>query len=411
MVKKSYDVIIVGAGLGGLKLAELLNNSKLNVLLIEKRSTIKTLTKNYFGTFLEYIQRWKLQKYLIYKCGWGFYTTRSQTFKKLKGKSLCVLEMNKWTRSLKLKCDKKTNIQIVKLKREKEQITLYDQKNHKYTAKLVVDCSGIAQTISTLLGIKKSKCDFLNYVFIMKNHKSKNRNEMFYFQDSNLTNCGGWFHTLENGKCLVGCAEFTGPNTLGKKELRKRLISYVKNFYPLNKYLKNAKIIEEFCMAGPTTTMHSSIVEDNYIAVGDAAGAGGPFIGDGFRMTFAMADSAYDTIKEVFKLNDFSKRALQIYSKKFNDEFGKWYKWSYLWRFMYLRYTTNKELNLFTEKLKKFNDQDYYDILVSKLTPKILIKLFTAKSFFLLIKNMFIFHILEPLKISKLPRRPIVLKK
>jgi flavin-dependent dehydrogenase len=84
MKKRVYDVIIVGAGLGGLKLAELLNNSKLKVLLIEKRNTIKKLVGHIYGTYWETIKKWKLQKYIIRKCGWGFYTTENKEFRPLK---------------------------------------------------------------------------------------------------------------------------------------------------------------------------------------------------------------------------------------------------------------------------------------------------------------------------------------
>ncbi|PLX21181.1 hypothetical protein C0584_03360 [Candidatus Parcubacteria bacterium] len=409
MNNKEYDLVIVGAGLSGLKLAELLKGSELNILLIEKRDTIKTLTKNYFGTFLEYIDRWKLDKYLLYKCGWGMYSTETKYFNNLEGKSLCVLEMNAWAESLKLDCDISLNTQIVKTRREKNKIILIDKNDKEIVTRLVVDATGIAQTISSSLGIKKSKIDFLNYVYIMENHSLENQAEMFYFEDTDLTNCGGWFHTLEPGRCLVGCAEYTVPGSLGKIELKKRLDSYIRNFHPLNSYLKNAKVVEEFCMAGPTTTEHSSIAEDNYISMGDAAGAGGPFIGDGFRMAFAMADSAYSTIKTAFSLEDFSKKTLKIHAKNFKKEFGKWYKWSYLFRFVWVRYLTNTEMNLFAKNLKKLSDDDYYKILTSKFSPLILWRLFTLKIFVNVFKNFIIYHFLEPIGLAKIKRRPKVL--
>ena len=73
MAEKRYDVIIVGAGISGLKLAELLNDSKLNVLLVEKRPTIKKLVNHIYGVIpWEYIEKWDLHKYLIRKQGFGF---------------------------------------------------------------------------------------------------------------------------------------------------------------------------------------------------------------------------------------------------------------------------------------------------------------------------------------------------
>lgn len=404
---KKYDVIIVGAGLGGLYLANLLNESKLKVLLIEKRDTIKLLTKNYFGTFQEDVERYDLQKYVLYECDWGMYATHNKYFNNLKGRTLQILEMNAWAQSLTLNCDTKLNTEIIDIcKKNDDSLSALDQNYVEYNAKIIVDASGISQVISKHLHIEPSKIDFLNYVYIMENHSLKNKSEMFYFQDSTLTNCGGWFHTLEDGKCLVGCAEYTIPKSLGPNELKKRLDSYIQNFNPLKKYLKNAKIVEEFCMAGPTTTAHTSVVEDNYISIGDAAGAGGPFIGDGFRMALAMAESAKKTIENAFVENNFSKIALASHANNYYEEFTKWYKWSYLFRFIYIRYLTNHELNLLIPILKKIPSDDYYAILRSKFTPLILFRLLTFKLFCNIIKNMFIYHLLEPLGIAKLKKRP-----
>jgi len=161
MEKKDYDVIIVGAGLGGLKLANLLNDSKLKVLLIEKRKTITSLTKNYFGTFREYIERWNLEKYMLYKCGWGMYTKNIKYFNKLEGKELCILEMNRWAKSLRLECDIKKSTEIIKIRKNKDSISVIDNKYQEFSGKIVVDATGISQVISGLLGIKRSKVDFL----------------------------------------------------------------------------------------------------------------------------------------------------------------------------------------------------------------------------------------------------------
>ncbi len=400
----------MGAGLGGLYLANLLNNSDLNVLLIEKRDTIKTLTKNYFGTFQEDVERHNLQEYVLYECGWGMYATKGKYFNNLKGRTLQILEMNAWAESLNLNCTVKLNTEIITIRKKKDDsMSVLDQNYQEYNARLIIDASGIAQAISKHLHIKPSKIDFLNYVYVMENHTLKNKSEMFYFQDGNLTNCGGWFHTLEDGKCLVGCAEYTIPKSLGPKELKKRLDSYIQNFNPLNKYLKNATIVEEFCMAGPTTTAHESVVEDNYLSIGDAAGAGGPFIGDGFRMALAMAESARDTIDLAFKENNFSTGTLSFHAKNYYNEFTKWYKWSYLFRFVYVRYLTNKEFNLLIPILKKLPSDDYYAILRSKFTPLILFRLITPGLAYGIIKNAFIYHILQPLGIMKLNTRPDVL--
>jgi len=135
MSKKEYDVIIVGAGIGGLTLAKLLDKSKLNVLLLERRPTMKKLVNHIYGTPWVYVKKWKLQKYIVQKCGFGFYGPNKRTFKKLNKGPFTVVDMNPWARSMKLTCDVKTKVNIQKLRREKGGITLFDQKKERLSRK------------------------------------------------------------------------------------------------------------------------------------------------------------------------------------------------------------------------------------------------------------------------------------
>ncbi|MGD9275683.1 MAG: NAD(P)/FAD-dependent oxidoreductase [Candidatus Pacearchaeota archaeon] len=409
MTKKEYDVIIVGAGISGLRLAEKFNKSKLKVLLIEKKVQIKKLKIGYYGTFHEYVDKLGIRKYAINKSGFGIYSTEYKFYEELKGHKACVIDLAPWAASRKLNCEIRTGADIISLKRENQGITLEDNHKNKYYAKIVVDCSGYAQVISTLLGIKKSSCDFLDHVFLLEKPGLK-VNQFLYFQDSDLTNIGGWFHPLGKGRYLIGCSELTSKHSLTKKELRKRLVRYIDNFDPLSKYLKGAKIIEEFSDTGPTTVIHSSIIGDNYIGVGDAAGAGTPFIGDCVRVAMVMADNAYESILQAFKKNDFSRKAFKNYEDKFNEEFGKWYKWSYLFRFIFRRYLSNREFNLMCKRLENFSHDDFYDVLLSRISPRLIWKLFNFKIAFFTFLNIINYHILSPIGITKSKYRPLILK-
>jgi flavin-dependent dehydrogenase len=231
--------------------------------------------------------------------------------------------------------------------------------------------------------------------------------EMFYFQDETLTNCGGWYHPTGKHSFLIGDAEFTSGEYLTREELKKRLDLYIKKFYPLSKFVKNAKKVKEYCIVGPITTEHSQMAQDNYLAVGDAAGAGSPFIGEGLRQAFDMGISAYETIIEASKKKDFSEKILSKHWKFFKKTYGKWYKWSYLIRFIYLRYLTNKELNMLVPRMEQLNYEEYYNFITSKITLWLIWRIFGFKVGLYVLKNMFVYHVLEPLGIAKIQRRPL----
>jgi flavin-dependent dehydrogenase len=306
-----------------------------------------------------------------------------------------------------LKCDVKRKTEIQNLRREENKIVLIDQNAKEYSGKIVVDCSGNNQTISTLLNIPKSKADSIDLSYELKNVNIDNLKDMFYFQDCELTNAGGWFYPLSKNRCVVGISEWTEGKYLSEKMMHKRLQTYMKRFDPIKKYTSGGKIVESIYKIGPTQDLHKSIAEDHFISIGDAAGAGTPFIGEGFRVALDMTESAYKTIIEAFKKNDFSKKILEKHSQTFRRDYGKYYGWSMLLRKIFRKYLTNKEANKIAERVKKYNDQEYYDILLSRITLRLLIKLFSLKITLMLIKNAFIYHILQPMNILKLKQRAL----
>lgn len=408
-----YDVIIVGGGIAGLKLAELFNSSTLKVLLLEKRPTIRKLVNHVYGTPWEYVKKWNLQKYVVQKCKFGFYGTEKRVLRDIPENPFTVVDVNPWAASLKLKCKVKTGVNLVNLDRTGEGVLLFDDKKNTYFCKIVVDCTGDKQLLAPWFGINKSAGDFLDYACIFKRANNVELNEMFYFNDRKLLNCGGWYYPLTKTTCLIGISEWTEEKRYvnNEKEFKKRMTTFIKTFYPFNKYIKIENKIEIIHKIGPVTQVHSSIAEDNYLASGDAAGAGTPFIGLGFYTALEMAQSTYNVISEAFKKNDFTRKILKKHQNNFHEEFGRHYKWSWLVRWIMLRYVTNQEVNDLAERLVIFNNKEYEDIILSRIKPSYIVRLFLGSTVGLkILKNAFIYHFLEPFGIIKLEKRPLKLK-
>ena len=178
---KKYDVIIVGAGIGGLHLVDLLKETDLKILLVERRSTVKKLQNWIYGTSLEYVQKWNLEEFLVVKkCGFGWYTRNCEYFRDMQ-KPFCVIDMNPWASSREINCDVETGSEIINIRRENGGITVIDSNENEYHAKIVVDCSGDSQIIGTLLGIRKSRCDFTDISATFENAHIEHLNEMSYY--------------------------------------------------------------------------------------------------------------------------------------------------------------------------------------------------------------------------------------
>ena len=230
---------------------------------------------------------------------------------------------------------------------------------------------------------------------------------MGYFQDDNLVNCGGWFHPVGKNKFLIGISEWTESGHINKKEHMKRMKLLVETFSPFNKYVKWENRTNESYKIGPTTTLHSSIAEDNYMAAGDASGGGTPFIGLGFYTANEMANSAYKLILKAFKVNDFSKNLFSEHSKWFYETFARHYKWSHVARYIFLHYTTNKEINLFAERIKALSEDEHYGLLLSHIPPRIIFKLLRGEFIWLhILKNVFRYHVLRHIGLD-IKRRPV----
>ncbi|MFX1571675.1 MAG: NAD(P)/FAD-dependent oxidoreductase [Promethearchaeota archaeon] len=72
----------------------------------------------------------------------------------------------------------------------------------------------------------------------------------------------------------------------------------------------------------------SQSYDNNLLLVGDAAGMIDPLTGEGLQYAMDAAEIAADIIVAAFKKNDFTKKFLKQYQRKWMKSFGKDFKWS-----------------------------------------------------------------------------------
>ena len=151
-----YEIIIVGAGVSGMMLARLLDNSGIKTLLLERKPKIQIRPET-FGTFTVAAREHKLEAYIEhYFDTFTFYGPTNKASASEKDK-MCLVNYQKWIEGLEFKNVKiKTSVQLTEVKRVSGGLILRDG-DRSYFGKMVVDSSGYSQIISKLLGLEIQK--------------------------------------------------------------------------------------------------------------------------------------------------------------------------------------------------------------------------------------------------------------
>ncbi len=373
-----YDVIVVGAGVSGLMLAKLLNETNLNVLLIENRDTIKAPWNHRYGTTMEVIEKFGLEEYVVNTYnGFEFLYSHSEKAKfSYDKKEFCVVDITPFARNLQLRFDVKTSTTIKGIQRKHGHIFVTDQREKVYKSKIIVDCSGESKIVSKHLGqIKKGKpIDFYSISLELENCDIPQMSSFQFIADLMYVNSAFWFYPYSTKKCQFGSTEFLTAYPDEKTQYEK-VFEYIRNESPFKDWLKNCTVKEKVFKIGPAATVNLSLAEDNFLACGNAAGAGTPVVGEGFRVAVEMAQSAFETILVAFNTSDFSRNTLIVHEQKFNARFGTYYKYSKIIRFFVMNCFTPREYRLFVKNVARFSAEESKQILTSRITMGHLVKL------------------------------------
>jgi digeranylgeranylglycerophospholipid reductase len=390
MKPKKYDVIIIGAGVSGLMLVELLKNSKLKVLLIEKREDIRKPKNHQFGTFIETVKKFKLEKYVIkYFTKFGFHSPNHQADFNYNKKQFAVVDIELMAKDLKYNCDLLTGTELSKIQRENNKIKL-KIKNTTYNAKIIVDCSGDKKIVAKSFGLDKDTLDMYDKAYLLDNCNLPYLDKWLFITDARYANEGFWYYPLTKKMGIFGFTDFVSKKMPLVKNQIKSIDYYIRDIAPYKEWFKNAKIKETLIKPGPTTQLLDKIYGDNFLLCGDASGGGTPLVGEGYRIAVEMAFSASEVIQEAFKKNDFTEKTLKTHYSNFYEMFGKYYIWSNILRFLSINFFTNREWDIFGKNLKNnLSNKELLIALKSEINFKIFLKCLSPGLLFNMLLNSF----------------------
>ncbi|MCR4328630.1 MAG: NAD(P)/FAD-dependent oxidoreductase [Patescibacteria group bacterium] len=389
---KEYDVIIVGAGVSGLMLAKLFNESKLKVLLIENRDTIKVPWNHRYGTTMGVVEKFHFDEKCIIKRYDEFeflYADKEKSKFSYRKPEFCIIDILPFAQGLELSFEVKTSTTIKDIRKDSGKVLITDHLDNIYKAKIIVDCSGESKIVSKYLGqIKKGKpVDFYSISLELTNCNIPEMRSLQFIADLRYTNSAFWFYPYSTRECQFGLTEWFTEYPDEKTEYEK-VFRYMKNESPYKEWLKDSIIKEKVFKIGPAATINVSLAEDNFLACGNAAGAGTPAIGEGFRVAVEMAQSAYETIAIAFDKSDFSRKTLLVHEKNFHSNFGKYYDYSKIIRFFVMNFFTLREYGLLVRNMSKLSLGESKQMLTSEVNLSIFFKLIDIKLTLYIISNI-----------------------
>lgn len=378
MNEERYDVIIVGAGPAGLTLARYLDKIKLRTLLIEK-GTFKVHHPKRYGTFTSIAKKHDLLPYVYkYYDTWAYYGPSVKVAKSLK-KYLCVVNFEKLKRESKFKNVKTlANTYIVAAERVDQSIRLRDSKKRRYVGTVVVDATGGTQVISHLLKYPIAKTKGMSYEYELGDCSLRTTTELAFFLNFDVSNSGGWYYPFSSTSAQFGWADFYPESRADCADLARRTLKAMREKEPMRDWFKQSKIQYSYGRFGPVNDLKKS-AENNFISIGDAGGTGTPLTLEGFRECVESGYYASQAIVAAFESSDFSKNQLNLYSRMFYEEYGKYYRWHIIARHVYTRWFRNEEIDEWFRNFAKLSTKDYFKTIEGRVTPWLLFKTLSAR--------------------------------
>lgn len=353
---KEFDVIVVGAGPAGLMASKLLAQKNLSVLCIDKKQEIGVPKQCGEGLSSKYFKLLGLKEGDEYCSqeiyGASLYAPSEKRvdirFNKISG---YILERRIFEKVLaRDAANAGAKIQVmsplVDARRENGKVIVKcgGLFNEEYICKIIIGADGPQSFTASKLGmnVKLDSYDIdsgFQYEMAGLNFKKMgiDKEMLHIFFGTKISPRGYvWIFAKKNNTANVGVG--IGANEKGSaKEYLDKWISSHKEWF------ENASIIEVNSGTIPVGGLLEDLVDDNLVVIGDAARQVNPIHGGGIGTALEASLLASQVIEKAFKKNDFSKKLLDEYTRK-------WYE---------MRGNQFKKLVKVRHMLEKFTDDDF----------------------------------------------------
>lgn len=341
---KCFDVIIIGAGIAGSRLAWLLGELNYNVLLIERSEEIKRDTgivsveiENFLPLKESHIKR-KVKKIRFISPSHYEFTLKSR-------KPFCYIlkreKFGKWLRKMAEKNCNFTLEEFIKMKvSSKVEVETND---NKYRAKIVVGADGAFSKVRKIAKIESPRI-FYGAIY----YGNEFADEPVVWVNKNYSNSFfSWFSPPKEYGIIT------------KYNTKRKLFNFLKNE-------KLVKEIENNVYIRPIPIGFTRSVSNRTILVGDACGQVKPITGGGIVFSLIAAKIAADVINNGIKDGKFSIHTLYEYEKRWKKLLSNEIRLQLVLR-KFFTFITNDQVDTFFrefgEKIENINNFTYDRIL------------------------------------------------
>lgn len=323
MTTKKYDVIIVGAGGAGLMLARELGNKKRNVLLLDRKTDLLSLSFKTLGSFMD-VQEFDLSQDVV-AADITKVILYSKSIKCPASVKACILDKAYLHKHLIESIDKNyVDIQTgVRIKSYNTNANGYiteivDDKDNTYQASFYVDATGLAGVLSKVNGLQNKQPDVA--VGVEYNVKYKgNTNEAHLYLGNHYEGGYGWLFPLKNNRAILGFGSF---ENIVINELKERLNKMLTIPHIAAIVEKDNDIAEGGIL--PITPVKNKFVYNNLVCVGDSVSQVNPIVGEGYKFIFRAAVMAANAIEKALTQNNAS--LLNEYEQEWNNRYYDFYR-------------------------------------------------------------------------------------
>lgn len=348
---ENYDVVVVGGGPVGSKVAYLTAKKGWKTLLVEEHKTFGKPLHCAGKVYVKAFEEFNLPREAIINevRGAYFYSPNSYMFKVSRNRidsyivDREILDLKLAEKAYSVGAILRLNTKCYDFKKESQGYVLkLKQKGLKFEVKtrVLVDAEGWKPLIAKKIGLHKNLGYLKGVQYEMVNVSFNHENFVeLYFGNKFFPGFFGWIIPLKNGKVRIGlCVNKDLTSKSPVYHLKKTL-----KFNPeVSKKVKKGEVTKIFGGIIPIHGPIKRIVWDKIILVGDSAGQVKSSTGGGLYFGLKAASLAGKTISSFLETEKYE--TLKFYEKMFWKNFGKELKFTSLVRRV-LDKLSDEELN------------------------------------------------------------------
>ncbi|OYT35338.1 MAG: hypothetical protein B6U87_00425 [Candidatus Aenigmarchaeota archaeon ex4484_52] len=326
-LKEKYDIIVIGAGPGGCKLAELCAKKGLDCLVLEKRQEIGAPKRCAEGIGKEHLLNLGFsgnEKFILNEITTGsiLYAPNGQhiILPIKNNKTGYILERKLFDKEMAskaalagakifAKCD------VVDAIIENDFVCgvefEYYEKKYKIKSDIVISAEGVEAKIArNVLNLPISKPDEImsGYQYEIENIDLDNSHRLEFYIGVDISP-GGYIWIFPKGKkkANIGLGIYSNTKHTAKY--------YLDKWINTKSNLKKGSVLEENAGAIPVGGLLKKMTANGFLTIGDAARQVHPLHGGGLYESTYAAKIAADVITDAKLQNDFSDKFLDKYNK------------------------------------------------------------------------------------------------